>query len=160
MTDRKVELKSKLEESRRILNRVLDQVGDRWDTPVYADGLGWTVKQITAHLVDAERGHYTQASNIAEGRDIIPADFDIERYNKSRTEKNQDKTVAQSRAELEEARAQLLSWLDGLEDEKLDRRGRHASLQIMTVRDILRLLALHERGHANDIARALNLSLS
>jgi uncharacterized damage-inducible protein DinB len=159
MTDRKAELKSKLNESRRILNSVFDQVGDRWEMQVYSDGLGWTVKQIAAHLVDAERGHLTQASNIAEGRDIIPENFDIERYNKSRTEKNTDKTVEQSRAELEDVRNEIFSWLDGLDEEKLDRKGRHASLQIMTVHDIMRLLSLHERGHAADIARALDIKL-
>lgn len=160
MADRKSELKSKLAESRRILDTVFDQVGDRWEAQVYSDGLGWTVKQIAAHLVDAERGHFTQASNIAEGRDIIPADFDIERYNKSRTEKNADKTPEQSRQELEEIRAQITSWLDALEEEKLDHQGRHATLQIMTVHDILRLMSLHERSHAADIARSLEIKLT
>jgi uncharacterized damage-inducible protein DinB len=160
MTDRKAELKAKLAESRRLLNAVFDQVGDGWETVIYAEGVGWTVRQIAAHLVDAERGHFTQANNIAEGRDIIPEDFDIERYNASRTAKNQDKTPAESRADLETVRAQIIAWLDELDKEKLDRRGRHATLQIMTVHDILRLASLHERAHAGDIARALAIKVS
>jgi uncharacterized damage-inducible protein DinB len=159
MTDRKAELKAKLNDSRQILDTVFDQVGDRWDAQVYSDGLGWTVKQIAAHLVDAERGHLSQASNIAEGKDIIPEDFDIQRYNASRTQKNIDKTPEESRAALKEVRQEILAWLDNIEDEKLDRKGRHATLQIMTVHDILRLVSLHERGHAADIARTLDIKL-
>ena len=135
----------------------LDQVGDRWDAPVYADGLAWNVRQVVVHLADAERGHYSQASNIAEGKDIIPADFDIQRYNKRTTEKTADKTPEQAREELNAHRAQLLTWLDSVEDTKLDREGRHASLRILSVEAILRHLASHERTHAQEIADALGI---
>lgn len=154
----KAELRETLDKSRDYLNRVLDQVGDRWETPVYSDGLQWNVRQIAAHLADADRGHNAQVMNIAEGRDIIPADFDVQRYNARTTEKSADKSADQSRAELEASRAALITWLDTLDDDKLTREGRHASLQVMPVWKILRIMSLHERGHAQDIARALEIN--
>lgn len=154
----KAELRETLDKSRDYLNRVLDQVDDRWETPVYSDGLQWTVRQIVAHLADADRGHNGQVMNIAEGRDIIPPDFDVQRYNARTTEKSAEKTAEQSRAELEASRAALITWLDALDDDKLTREGRHASLQIMPVWKILRIMALHERGHAQDIARVLEIN--
>lgn len=159
MIDRKEVLKTKLEESRTRLNAVLDQIGDRWEQQVYSDGLQWTVRQIVVHLADADRGHYNQVINIADGKDIIPEDFDIERYNKRTTEKRAEVTAEQARESLAESRALMLSWLQDLDPAKLDNTGRHASLNIMTVHDIVRLTALHEQDHANDIAKALDITI-
>lgn len=159
MSDHKETLKTMLIDSHARLNAVLDAVGDRWETPIYSDGLQWNARQIVIHLADAERGHYNQITNIAEGNDIIPPDFDIERYNRRTTEKNAEKTVAQARAEIAQSRAALLAWLEAVDAEKLDRTGRHASLNIMSVAQILKLVATHERGHAQDIAAALNITL-
>jgi hypothetical protein len=160
MSDRKAALKSKLKDSRQLLDAILDQVGDREDAQVYSNGLGWNVRQLTAHLADAERGHYNQASNIAEGNDLVPPDFDIQRYNTRTTEKNMGKTIEQSRAELNEWRAKFLEWLDALDEEKFDRKGRHASLEVMSVYDIVHRNALHEKEHAVDIAHALDIKVS
>lgn len=159
MSERREFLQAKLRETRSQLNTVLDQVGDRAETQVYSDGLAWTVRQVVAHLADAEKGHYNQLTNIAEGRDIIPPDFDIERYNKRVTEKTAEKTIEQSRADLEVIRAQLVDWLNTVDDEKLDRTGRHASLKIMSVHEILKLLYRHERLHTTDIANALGIQI-
>lgn len=157
MSERVHRIQSQLEDSRQYLNQVLDRVGDRWETPVYRDGLQWNVRQLLAHLVDADRGHNAQAMNIAQGKDIIPEDFDIERYNRRTTEKSADKTPEQSRAELEASRQQLYDWLLTIDESVLDNKGRHATLKIMTVEQILGVLAGHERTHAQDIALALGI---
>jgi uncharacterized damage-inducible protein DinB len=157
MSDRISHIKTQLEESRQNLTRVLDQVGDRWEEQVYADGLGWTVRQLLNHLVDSDRGHNAQAMNIAQGKDIIPEDFDVQRYNRRTTEKTADKSAEQARAELEEHRRQLYDWLDGIDESALDQKGRHASLRIMSVEEILLFQADHERAHTDDIARTLDI---
>lgn len=148
-------ISAELKEARDYLDEVLDQVGDHWETPVYSDGLSWTVRQLINHLADAERGHSYQVMNIAEGKDVIPEDFDIERYNRRVTEKTAEKSAEQSRSELAETRQALTNWLFALDESKLDMKGRHASLQIMTVEEILKSHAIHERTHAEDIVKAL-----
>ncbi|GAB4524980.1 MAG: hypothetical protein OHK0046_40250 [Anaerolineae bacterium] len=157
MSERTQTLQKRLEETRAYLNTVLDQVGERWDTPVYSDGLQWTVRQLVHHLASADSGHKNQAMNIAEGRDIIPEDFDIERYNASVTRKTADKTVEQSRMELEANRKEIMDWLFVMDEALLDKQGRHASLQVMTVEGILYNTANHELLHAQDIARVLEI---
>jgi hypothetical protein len=156
MSERKEKLIARLSDSREYLNKVLDQVGDRWEEKVYSDGLAWTVRQLVNHLADADRGHNNQVMNIAEGRDIIPEDFDIERYNRRVTEKAAEKTVESARYELNQSRQMLNDWLFALNESKLDAKGRHATLRIMSVEEILYQQATHEEGHARDIAEAVN----
>jgi hypothetical protein len=44
-----------------------------------------------------------------------------------------------------------------VEDAALQRQGRHASLQVFSVAQYLKIMALHERTHAQDIARVLSI---
>lgn len=155
----KEQIRTKLDESESYVNKILDQVGDRWEHQIYPDGLQWNARQVLIHITEADRGHNFQAMNIAEGKDVIPADFDVERYNARTTEKFATKTVAEARAELAANRKALLEWLDGLDEAKLDREGRHASGTTMTVRNIIRMQALHAQGHARDIARVLGITV-
>lgn len=157
MSERIVQIRQELAESRALLDRVLDAVGDRWETQVYSDGLAWTVRQLANHLADADRGHNHQVMNIAEGNEVIPPDFDVERYNRRLTEKTAEQSGEQARALLNASRAQLNAWLDTLDDDQLDRQGRHASLNILTVYQILQVMCEHERAHARDIAAALGI---
>lgn len=159
MSERIGEIQNTLISSRKYLNAVLEQVDGRWESQVYSDGLGWTVRQLVHHLADADKGHNNQVMNIADGRDIIPEDFDIERYNASVTRKTAEKTVEESREGLAQSREKLMTWLGILDESKLDIQGRHASLRILTVEQILGVLADHERGHAQDIASALDIEV-
>lgn len=152
-------IKTGLNETRDLLNRVLDSVGDRWDTQVYSDGAAWNVRQLLIHLAISDKGLNNQVMGIAEGREVIPADFDIDRYNKRSVEKQAEMTPEQARASLAESRAALLAWLDTVDSAALERTGRHASLKIMTVREILETMIIHERDHARDIAQALGISV-
>jgi hypothetical protein len=70
----------------------LDAATDHIDKQVYSDGLQWTVWQVAVHLADADRGHNGQVMAFAEGREVIPEDFDIQRYNTRSTEKRADVT--------------------------------------------------------------------
>jgi hypothetical protein len=160
MSERIDYLMARLDKTRALLDSVLDQVGGQVEAQVYSDGLGWTVRQLAIHLADAERGQHNVAVNIADGRDIVPPDFDIERYNRRITEKLDDKTFEQARQELAESRHKLKEWLRTLSDEQLDRAGRHASQHILTVEQFVKVIGNHERDHANDIARALGIAVA
>ncbi|MBV6437354.1 MAG: hypothetical protein AELANPGJ_02636 [Anaerolineae bacterium] len=159
MTKSKEQIKAKLNEVRAYFERVLEAVGDRWETQVYSDGLKWNVRQVLIHVADADRGHNRQAMGYAAGEKVIPDDFDVQRYNTRTTEKYGNKPAEQAWAELRESRVALLAWLESVDEDKLDLEGRHASGPIMPVRNMLRLLALHEQAHAQDIAKALGIEV-
>ncbi len=160
MSEQKSELKAKLVQTRTYLNDVLDQVGERWETQVHTQEGGWTVRQLVNHIASADRGHINMVKGIAEGVEVVPADFDLERYNRRTTEKTADKAAPLSRQELEQQRAELLEWLDGVDDSKLEREGRHGTLKIMSVAQILRVVAMHELTHGREIAHALGIEVA
>jgi uncharacterized damage-inducible protein DinB len=155
MSDRIEQHKNALASARQYLNEVLDSVGDGWDTQVYADGAAWTVRQLLIHLADADRGTNRQVMGIAAGQEVIPPDFDLDRYNRRAVEKRAETTVEEARESLAASRAELLAWLDSIDDTALDQAGRHATMRILSVSQILDVMAQHERGHAADIARVL-----
>lgn len=95
---------------------------------------------------------------IARGENTIPEDFDLERFNRRSVEKRAETTVEEARAALMQTAAERDAWLDTIDDAALDKQGRHGSMRILSIAEILKVVAGHDRTHADDIARALNLS--
>ncbi len=157
MSERIHQIKQNLADGRERLNYVFDRVGDRWDTQVYADGAAWTVHQLAVHLMISDKGQTNTIKGIAVGEEIIPADFDLDRYNRRSVEKRVDATVDEVRASLIQTYAERDAWLDTLDDTILEKTGRHGSMRILSIAQILDVMADHERAHANDIARVLNI---
>ena len=54
-------------------------------------------------------------------------------------------------AGLKASRAELLEWLGTIDDATLDKKGRHATLRILSIAEIMDVMAFHEAGHADDI---------
>ncbi len=151
------QIREELAESRARLNQVLNAVGDRWDTQVYSEGAQWNVRQLVTHLAISEAGMFSTAKAILKGGEGVPADFDLERYNRRSVEKNAEQTPEAARAALDQSRAEILAWMCDLTDEQIARSGRHASMQILTIEEFLRLIASHEKTHADDIAHVLGV---
>ncbi len=159
MIDRKQAILADLERARAVLNSVLDKLTpEQWAMPVQEGDAHWTAHQVLSHLFDAERGMISQAVRIAAGEEPIPPDFDLNRWNKRATEKLKDKSVAELRQGLAELSLKLKEELDKLSEAQLDRIGRHSSLQMMSVEQIIQLIGAHEIAHAEGIAAALGLA--
>jgi len=157
MSERIQRIKADLAEARHDLNHVFDQVGDRWETPVYSDGAAWTVRQLAIHLMITDKGHNNMIKAIANGEETIPADFDLERFNKRSVEKRAETPIEEVRAGLAAAAAERNAWLDTIDDGTLDKTGRHGTMRILSVEQILGVVASHDRDHGRDIARVLNI---
>lgn len=158
ISERKQKLINKLNDSRQRLNTALDAVGDRWDEQLYSEGAQWTIRQLLTHLMLADAGHVRMVKAIAAGIEFIPADYDIDRYNKGSVQKNKNLTIEDCRQGLANSREEALSWIDEIDDSVLDIEGRHASLNILSIEKIFKIMALHEISHAQDIETHLNLA--
>lgn len=158
MSERIDNIKKALAESRERVNYVFDRMGDAWDTPIYSDGAAWNAHQLAIHMAISDRGLSNQAIGIAADKEIIPADFDLERFNRRSVEKSAERTIEQVREDMAASRAELLQWLDQLADESvLDKEGRMAALHIWSVERILYWIANHEKTHADDMARVAGI---
>ena len=152
MSERLERHKQALAESRALLNQALDRIGDRGEEQIYSEGAQWTLRQLAIHLMLADAGHNQMLYHYSEGKEFIPADYDIERYNSGSVKRKNETTLAQARAALQQSREELLVWFDKQTDDAfLDKEGRHATLRILTISQIMDVMAAHETGHANDI---------
>ena len=158
MSERIKKIKANLADARQHLNTIFDKVGDRWDTQVYSDGAAWTARQLAIHLMVTDKGHNNTLKGIANGEETIPADFDLERFNRRSVEKRAETSVEEARASLTATAAERNAWLDSIDDTTLDKKGRHGSMRILSVEEILQVIADHDRDHGNDIAKALNIT--
>src|SRR3954468_24154567 len=121
MSTRTDEIQQLLDQTHHTLRSVLDhlQIGD-WEKTIQDEDQQWTVRQIVSHLVDAQRGMTGQISKISVGEDIIPADFDLNRWNRRAVENQADKTPQDLISTLEDGRTALKQVVNGLTDEQLD----------------------------------------
>jgi uncharacterized protein (TIGR03083 family) len=154
---KKAEIREKKIRVRQELMTVLRGLGEsEWETAVYIEGTQWTISDLLRHLVNAERGMTNLIIEFLKGNDPVPADFDRERYNKRIVAKAKEKSPDELMAELEENEAVFLETLAVITEKDWTKKGRHASLRIMTIEEICHLIPDHEQTHLLDIQRALS----
>ena len=154
---KKAEIREKKIRVRQKLVAVLQGLNEaEWETAVYTDGGRWSISDLLRHLVNAERGMTTLINQFRQGQDPVPADFDRERYNNRIVEKAKQKSPTELMAELVENEALFLEALAALTEGDWQKKGRHASLRILTIEEICHLIPDHEQAHLLDIQKALN----
>ena len=60
---------------------------DQWRSEVYTEDTIWTVRNVLAHLVTAERGFVKLFEQIRQGGSGVAEDFSIDRYNAAQQER-------------------------------------------------------------------------
>jgi hypothetical protein len=154
--DKKTALKQKLAASRaETLALAHGLTDEQWNTPAFSEGSEWRVIDVVRHVADSERGMTSLIVQVCAGGEGAPADFDLARWNRRAVEKLADQTPQQLLAGMADNRMKLLGVVDALTEEDLAKRGRHASLRIMSVEEVLNLIADHERDHVAAVRTAV-----
>ena len=154
--EKKFEIFQKLAGSRQALLSLLDDIDQsQWDLVVYSEDADWTVKDLLSHIMVSEKSMTRLVEVIKEGGEGAPEDFDLNRWNVLNVQKSGDKSPDDISAEMIVNRGHLLELLDSMPDSDWEKKGRHDSLRIMTVEEILHLIADHECDHMNDISHVL-----
>ena len=154
--EKKSKIFQKLAGSRRALLSTFDELEEsQWAASVYSEDTEWSIKDLLGHLVDSERGMTRLIEVIKDGGEGVSADFDLNRWNARAVSKSSDMPPAELRQEMTTNRANLLKLLNSLSDADWEKKGRHGSLQIMSIEEILTLIADHEIRHLEDINRIL-----
>ncbi len=150
------ELAEKLKtEGERMLAFFAELTDAQWVSEVYTEGETWTIRNVLAHYVTSERGLVRLFERIRTTGEGAADDFSIDRYNASQQEKTKDLAPAELLEQYKQVRAESIKWVSGLKDEELEIKGRHPFLGETVIREMVKMLYLHNQLHYRDVKRAL-----
>jgi uncharacterized damage-inducible protein DinB len=128
---------------------------DQWQCEVYTEGATWTIRNVLSHFVTSERGLIRLFEQIRRGGAGSSDDFSIDRYNARQQEKTKELTPAELLERYKSVRADSIAWVSGLQDSELEFEGRHPFLQQTTLREMIKMLYIHNQIHYRDIRKVL-----
>ena len=128
---------------------------DQWTNEVYTEGTTWSICNVLSHFVTSERGLVKLFERIRTTGEGAADDFSIDRYNASQQEKTKDLPPADLLEQYKQVRADSVQWVSGLKDEDLEIKGRHPFLGETVIREMVKMLYLHNQLHYRDVKRAL-----
>jgi len=126
-----------------------------WSVEVYTEGATWTVRSILAHLMTAERSFLPLFERIRHGGPGVGEDFSIDRFNARQQEKTGELDPPALLEAYRSTRHEMIALVKGLSAEELEKRGRHPYLGVTTLRDMVKLVYVHNQTHYRDVRRAL-----
>lgn len=151
MLERLQPLLDRMERERPALLELVDRLTEA-EANRSQPGDGYSVRATLAHLAGAERGMTRLARRIAAGDSPrLAPEYDHDLYNARQQEKRQGSTRSQLEAELAESRRELHTFMDGLTDAELGRRGEHPIAGDVSLWDLLHVIVNHERDHAREL---------
>lgn len=112
----------------------------------------WNAREITGHLVDAERAHRRFIEAVAA--DAPPAkleNFDLNAWNAARVAKRAGQTLAELLEAFDQERAATIAMLQALPEDAWAKEGDHPALGHVTVEYAARIIGLHERSHLQEM---------
>lgn len=154
--ERKEAIKDKLTAAREeFFDALSGLTAEQWEALGYSEGSEWRVVDVLRHVADSEPGQMRLMIQIKGGGEGVPADFDLHRWNQRVITKSAEKGPQELLNGMAQNRVALFEFIDSLDETDWDKKGRHASLQIMTIEEVCHLIADHERGHIAGIREAL-----
>lgn len=150
------ELAEKLKsEGERFVVIFSEMTDDQWQQELYTEGAVWTIRNVLAHFVTSERGLLKLFESIRQGGEGAGEDFSIDRYNAAMQERTREASPQELLEQYKTVRAESIAWTSGLSEADLDKRGRHPFLGLTTLREMVKMLFLHNQLHYRDIRKAL-----
>lgn len=128
---------------------------DQWKKEVYTEGAVWTMRNILSHLMTSERASLKLFENIRQGGNGAAEDFVIDRYNASQQEKTKGLTPIQLLEQYKARRAQMIEWVSGISNSDLNKTGRHPFLGITNLREMIKMIYIHNQTHYRDLRHVL-----
>ena len=127
----------------------------QWQQEVYTEGEMWTIRNVLSHFVTSERGLVKLFEQIRQGGAGAAEDFSIDRYNASQQAKTKDLSPVELLEQYKEVRANSVTWVSGLKDEELEIKGRHPFLGETVLREMVKMLYIHNQLHYRDLKKSL-----
>lgn len=156
MSRRKQNLVQQLEKgAAEIIHFYRSRTPEELEIQVYTDDPGWTIRQVLAHLVTIERSMHWLFRDILTGGPGSPADFDVDRFNRTQPQKLGGLTLEELIAQFETVRKETLDIVHAMTEADLDREGRHAFHGHGKLERFIHWAHEHARIHQDDMRKVL-----
>lgn len=142
-------------EGEKIVSIFSGLTDDQWKQEVYTEGTTWTIRNVLSHFVTSERGLIKLFEQIRQGGSGAADDFSIDRYNAAMQERTKEATPPELLEQYRQIRANSIAWVSGLKDEELEIMGRHPFLEITTIREMIKMLYIHNMTHYRDMKKSI-----
>lgn len=149
-------LADKLREEGKKLADFLSGLDDQeWNAEVYTEGITWTVRSILAHLMTSEESFLPLFERIRHDGPGVSEDFSIDRFNARQQARTKELDPRALLDAYRSTRGAMIALVQGLSAEELNKRGRHPFLGMTTLREMVKLVYIHNQTHYRDVRRAL-----
>ena len=128
---------------------------DQWQMDVYTEGETWTIRNVLSHFVTSERGLVRLFERIRLTGEGASDDFSIDRYNASQQERTKDLPPQELLEQYRAIRADSIAWTLSLDESDLEKQGQHPYLGMTTLREMIKMLYLHNQIHYRDMKKVL-----
>ena len=128
---------------------------DQWQAEVYTEGETWTLRNVLAHFVTSERGLVKLFEQIRLGGEGAKEDFSIDRYNTAQQQRTKDLSPQELLEQYKAIRADSIAWTLSLSEADLEKKGRHPFLGVTTIREMIKMLYIHNMTHYRDMKKVL-----
>lgn len=117
---------------------------------------GWSIHHNLAHLADAEHAHRRFVQAVLKGRSTRLEGFDLDRWNEEHVARRAGQTPEEILDALRSERQETVAFITDLPHDAWDRIGDHPALGEVSVRQVIRVIGVHERMHLKEIRRLLD----
>ena len=128
---------------------------EQWNSSVYTEGETWTLRNVLSHFVTSEHGLVKLFEQIRTTGQGAKEDFSIDRYNAAQQQKTKELTPVELLEQYKEVRANSVAWVSSLKDEDLEIKGRHPFLGETVIREMIKMLYIHNQTHYRDVKRTM-----
>ena len=128
---------------------------DQWQAEVYTEGETWTLRNVLSHFVTSERGLVRLFEQIRLGGAGAADDFSIDRYNAAQQQKTKDLSRQDLLEQYKAVRADSIAWTLSLSELDLEKQGKHPFLGMTSIREMIKMLYLHNQVHYRDMKKVL-----
>ena len=128
---------------------------EQWQSEVYTEGETWTIRNVLSHFVTSERGLVKLFEQIRLGGAGSADDFSIDRYNASMQARTQALSPQELLEQYKEVRDNSIAWTLSLSELDLEKQGNHPFLGMTSIREMIKLLYIHNQTHYRDMKKVL-----
>ena len=128
---------------------------EQWESEVYTEGETWKIRNVLSHFVTSERGLVKLFERIRMTGEGTSEDFSIDRYNTAQQQKTKDLSPQELLEQYKAIRADSVAWTLSISESDLEKQGRHPFLGMTTIREMIKMLYIHNQVHYRDMKKVL-----